>query len=361
MVTMVANHGLVAPEAGGTSRSLCDGAADNHLSTGESLPAGTTPSKEDLMRVGYFGYSVRSRQNDVKYLVDLRRFFRDFANSNDVAFKSRFRYGGEALLLQLLDEATNTYLFVQSRDLELVKRIQKRQLSADDLSNLLGASNSIGFASYVVIGKNWMSFACRVLSPRQTAFGNFVNELFQALNIPYDFTFRALQTELAANRVAQLDKVGRIKIEVNAASPLMQHVADFLTGGDGEEWVDAAELHVAIVPSRKKTATLGETLNEIVNRLPHDGLESIEARAKLDAADRMSDMYIYGAGAIRDYVVVEHEAQLPAALQAKRRANQQLIAKLEEYRNDDEFDTDTTASGLGISWARAYANRRDDD
>src|SRR5687768_12038845 len=103
MVTTVANHGLVAPEAGGARRSLCDGAADNHLSTGESLPAGTTASKEDLMRVGYFGYSVRSRQNDVKYLVDLRRFFRNFASSNDVAFKSRFRYGGEALLLQLLD------------------------------------------------------------------------------------------------------------------------------------------------------------------------------------------------------------------------------------------------------------------
>lgn len=313
------------------------------------------------MRVGYFGYAVHSRQNDIKYLVDLRRFFRAFAASGDVAFKSRFRYGGESLVLQLLDEATNTYLFVQSRDLELVKRIQKRELSADDLGNLLGAGNSIGFASYVVVGKNWMSFACRVLSPRQTAFGNFVNELFQSLNIPYDFTFRALQTELAQDRVNQLDRVGRIKIEVNAASPLMKTVADFLTGGDGEELVNAAELHVSIVPIRKRNASLGETLNAIVERLPYDGLESIEARAKLDAADRMSDIYIYGAGAIRDYVSVEHERELPAALHEKRRRNQQLREKLEEYRDDDDFETNHTASDLGITWARAYANRVDID
>jgi hypothetical protein len=309
------------------------------------------------MRVGYFGYSVRSRVNDIRYLIDLRSFFRAFAASDDIAFKSRFRYGGESLLLQLLDEETNTYLFVQSRDLELIKRIQKRELSADDVSNLLGAGDSIGFASYIVIGKNWMSFACRVLSPRQTAFGNFVNELFQNLVIEYDFTFTALQSELAQNKVTQLERVGRIKIEVNASSTLMQSFADFLTGGDGEELVDASELHITIVPSRKRTSTLGETLNTIVERLPRDGLESIEARAKLDAADRMSDMYIYGSGAIRDHVDVKHEAELAAELRRKMRANQQFAAKLEEYRANDEYETGSTATHLGISWASAYPNR----
>lgn len=309
------------------------------------------------MRVGYFGYFVKSRQTDEKSLVDLRRFFRGFAAENDVGFKSQFRYGGEALVLQLLDEATNTYLFVQSRDLELVKRIQRRNLSADDLGALLGANNGIGFASYVVIGKNWISFACRVLSPRQTAFAHFANELFQALGLNYDFVLRTLQTELAEDLVEQLEKVGKIQIQVNATSPLMQSIADLFTGGDGEELVDATEMQITIVPSRKRNASLGQTLNSIIENVPINGLESIKARAKLEETDRMSDMYIYGAGAIRDYVFVEHENEVPTALRVAWRANNELLLKLGEFRDEDEFEGDNSAAGLGLSWPRAYADR----
>lgn len=309
------------------------------------------------MRVGYFGYYVRDLRTDQKYLIDLRAFFRDFANCPNVPFRSQFRWGGETLLLQLLDRDTNTYLFVQSRDLELVKRIRKLVHSADDISGVLGPNSSVGFASYVVIGKNWMSFACKVLSPRQTAFGNMVNELFQALNIRYSFGFTALQTELAPNQVQALNRVGRIDIALNQTSPVMQRVADLLTGGHGQRAVDAAEIRVSIVPRRSQDADLSRTLNDIVNELPVDGLESIAARAKLDAYDKMSDMFIYGSGAIRDLVVTDHENEIPAQMKRKKAANVPLNAKIREFRDDDDYETDRTAGELGISWARAYANR----
>jgi len=311
------------------------------------------------MRVGYFGYFVKDRNTDDKYLVDLRRFFRDFAASADVEFKSQFRYGGESILLQLLDQATNTYLFVQSRDLELVKRIQRRNLSADDIGAIIGANNGIGFASYVVVGKNWISFACRVLSPRQTAFSHFVNSLFQALGLEFDFVLRTLQNELGREVAETFDKVGRINIQVNTDSPFLQYVADFFTGGDGEELVDVQELHVSIVPKRSRKSDLSETLNEVIDRVPDEGLESLTARARLEATDKMSDMYIYGAGAIRDFVFVDYESAVPNALRDKRRVNTKLKEKLEEFRADDEFEADATARGLGISWARAYGSRVD--
>ncbi|MGB9099599.1 hypothetical protein [Stenotrophomonas indicatrix] len=311
------------------------------------------------MRVGYFGYFVRDRETDERYLIDLRKFFREFAASTDVGFKSQFRYGGESLLLQLLDEDTNTYLFVQSRDLELVKRIQRKNLSADDISAIIGANNGIGFASYVVVGKHWVSFACRVLSPRHTAFSHFVNSLFQALTLEFDFVLRTFQSELGREVASQFDKVGRINIQVNTNSPLLQYVADFFTGGDAEELVDVQELHISIVPKRSRKADLSETLNEIIDRVPENGLESLTARARLEETDRMSDMYIYGAGAIRDFVFVDHESEVPAELSKAKRDNAKLKEKLEEFRADDEFQTDNTARSLGISWALAYGNRVD--
>ena len=311
------------------------------------------------MRVGYFGYFVIDRGTDQRYMVDLRKFFREFAASADVGFKSQFKYSGESLVLQLLDEPTNTYLFVQARDLELVKRIQRRNLSADDIRAIIGANNGIGFASYVVVGKNWVSFACRVLSPRHTAFSHFVNSLFQALDLNFDFVLRTLQDELGREVAGTFDKVGRINIQVNTRSPLLQYVADFFTGGDAEELVDVEELHISIVPKRSRKADLSETLNEVIDRVPDDGLESLTARARLEETDRMSDMYIYGAGAIRDFVFVDHEDEVPAALKVARQRNGKLREKLEEFRADDEFEADATARGLGISWPLAYGRRVD--
>ncbi|WP_226426524.1 hypothetical protein [Xanthomonas sp. MWU16-30325] len=311
------------------------------------------------MRVGYFGYHVKSRVDNVEYLVDLRRFFRSFANS-DVAFKSQFKYGGETLLLQVLELESNTYLFVQSRDLELIKRIQKSNLSAQDISSMLGSGDGVGFASYVVVGDCWISFACRVLSPRHTAFGNMANELFQKFSINYDFIFTALQSELQPELVPRLEKVGKIDIEINASSPLWQRACDLFTGGDGQEIVDASELHVSFIPKRKKKASLGKALNEMINELPRDGLESIKARAKLEEKDRMSDMYIYGQGALRDYVFPQDELHVASELARARQSNNKFAELIGEFRDEQRFQS-SSATDLGINWSRASRSRLVDD
>ncbi|WP_181105609.1 hypothetical protein [Xanthomonas arboricola] len=311
------------------------------------------------MRVGYFGYHVKSRKDNAEYLVDLRRFFRSFAKS-DVAFKSQFKYGGETLLLQVLDEAAHTYLFVQSRDLELIKRIQRSNLSAQDISSLLVSGDGVGFASYVVVGDCWMSFACRVLSPRHTAFGNMANELFQKFLIDYDFVFTALQAELQPDLIPKLDKVGKIEIEINAGSGAFQRICDLFTGGSGEEVVDASEIHVSIVPKRKKRTSLGETLNDIVNKFPLDGVESIKARAKLEEQDRMSDMYIYGAGAVKDYVFPRDELHVSSELARARDANKKFAELIGDFKDEQKFES-KSATDLGINWARASRNGMADD
>lgn len=308
---------------------------------------------EAAMRVGYFGYHIKQHRTGDEHIVDLRNFVRDFVACKDIKFKQQFIFNGENLLL-LPSGAGSTYLFVQTRDLEIIKRVKRGQWDADDIRRVLERDQSVGFASYVSLNAEWLGTACRVMSPRHTAFAHLMNSLFDALQIPFHFILRSFSTQLPESRVAQLDRVGRISIEVNHSSPLLGQVWSALTGGDGTELQDIAGMRIQVIPFRKRSADMKENLQEIINGLPRDGLESLEARAKAEALDHMSDMYIFGNGALRSFIDVEEESQIPYAMATAARGNSELQHAIQEFKDEPHFDTTQTAANLGISWSSTY-------
>lgn len=309
------------------------------------------------MRVSYFGYYVKHRPSGNKYLVDLRTFVRDFVACEDIAFKQKFTYNAESLLL--LPAQASTYLFVQTRDLEIVKRVKRGEWNADDIRRVLRDDQTVGFASYISLNSEWVGTACRVMSPRHTAFAHLINSIFDELQIPFDFTLRSFQTQLPEDEVSSLDRVGRVSVEINHSSPALSRVWSALTGGDGAELNDVAAIRLEVIPLRKRTADLKPNLQELVNSLPRSGLESLEARAKAEALDRMSDMYIYGAGALRDFIDVDAESQIPDAMAAASRESGELREAIQEFRDEPELESGFNASGLGISWSSAYGRFMD--
>lgn len=306
------------------------------------------------MRVGYFGYYVKHRQSGDKHIVDLRNFVRDFVACPDIAFKQQFTYNAENLLL--LPAQGSTYLFVQTRDLEIVKRVRRGVWDADDIRRVLRSDQSVGFASYVALNAEWLGTACRVMSPRHTAFANLINSIFDKLQIPFDFILRAFHTQLPEDEVSALDRVGRVSVEISHSSPAMPRVWSALTGGDGTELNDVAAMRIEVIPQRKRTADLKPSLQELVDSLPRNGLESLEARAKAEALDRMSDMYIYGAGALRSFVDVDADSQIPDAMASAARESAELREAIQEFRDEPDLDTGSNASSLGISWSSAYGS-----
>lgn len=304
------------------------------------------------MRVGYFGYYVKHRESGDKHIVDLRNFVRDFVASDDITLKQQFTYNAESLLL--LPSQGSTYLFVQTRDLEIVKRVKRGEWDADDIRRVLRGDQTVGFASYVSLNPEWIGTACRVMSPRHTAFAHLINSIFDKLQIPYDFILRSFHTQLPEDEVSSLDRVGRVSVEINHSSPALQRVWSALTGGDGTELNDVAAMRIDVIPLRKRTADLKPNLQELVESLPRHGLESLEARAKVEALDRMSDMYIYGAGALRSFIDVEAEAQIPEAMASAARESAELRDAIQEFRDEPDLQTDSNASGLGITWSSAH-------
>jgi len=305
------------------------------------------------MRVTYYGYALKHLDGGLAQLIDLRRFISEFVAADALDFKRTLNYGGETLLL--LPFAPSVYLFVQTRDLEIIKRVHQNNWSADDIRQILRNDQSIGFASYVSIHDNWFGIACRLMSPRITALGHFFNTMLEKLEIPYRLELKAFQTSIQPQEVGGLDRVGSIRISIDAQTGIGQQFLNLLTAGADGVGLDVAALDVRIVPRRSRNSDLTNTLQSIVERYDPQSMMSLEARARLEAADRMSDIYIYGAGAIHDFVNVEHEREVAAEMTRLARENRVLREKIQEFVNDDDNEAGHAAGDAGISWARAYA------
>src|SRR5690242_12902305 len=122
------------------------------------------------MKVSYFGYVMRSHADLKDYFVDMTDFVKGFASWRNPRVKRGFVYNGEQLFL-LPAGTPSVFLFVQARDHEIIKKIEKSSaISVSDIHSALQHDESIGFASYVLFERGWFGIGCRVLSPRVTAF-----------------------------------------------------------------------------------------------------------------------------------------------------------------------------------------------
>ena len=97
------------------------------------------------MKVSYFGYYVRHNGTGDTYRVDLSGFLDGFASWKIPAIKRKLGYNGERLFF--VKWVPPVYMFIQARDSELIKTIQRTSESVAAIAALLKKDDSIGVAS----------------------------------------------------------------------------------------------------------------------------------------------------------------------------------------------------------------------
>jgi hypothetical protein len=284
-----------------------------------------------------------------EYVADLREFIKEFVASQDAVFKSKLIYNGETLYLLPLTPHENVYLFVQSRDKEIIKAIEKSSLSVQAIQKKLLGNESIGFASYVLIDAHWVGVACRVLSPRINAFAHFMTQIFTEIGKSIVFTPVALTDSLPKKEVAKLKHVGAVCVEMDMSNTVCQEILGTVTGIATANLMNIANVEIRITPQRKGKKSLENVLKGMLKSLPTDGLESLEARGKLETMDRITDMFIVGQGGLRDFIPDIEEADVPTTLKTLAAANQKLQGKASAFAGAKHYEKCVDISTLGIT------------
>lgn len=304
------------------------------------------------MRITYFGYYLKSISNNKDYLVDLTSFVDDFVQRGDPKLQKSISYAGDSLFL--LPFGKSVYLFVQSRDRELIKAIEDATLTVDDIKKKIG-TDRVGFASYVYFDKHYLGIASRVLSPRITAFAALMTHLVHAAGgTNYTFTPRLFTTTLPKKAAKRFKQVGAVAIEMDASNSIARDVLTTVTGIAKPALSNIASIEVRIVPVRKGKKSLDKELVGITKTVPDQGLEGIEARAKMELADQMTDFYIVGHGGLRQAVSFEKETELAFTIPslAAESGNSKVAKKVGELRNDVKVTKGHSLSDLGIDRKR---------
>lgn len=304
------------------------------------------------MKLSYFGYSVTKYSNGERYLFDIRPFLNAFCGFENVAFKSQFTRSDEQVFL--LKESVNLYLFLMTRQNEVIKKIKSSDLSVSEIYELLQQDEKLGFASYVYVKPSYLGFASTVMAPKYKAFSDFMGELFCAAGLTdYQFVLYPMLKQATKADALKMEFMGRASIQVNKENSLFDDLRDSF-GGTVEDFIDVDSFEIIIKPRPKKD--ISPAMRKVLNNVPTTGLDSFIMKAKEAADDQMMELYLAGKGQVSDTLNKNAEQAIDAQIDEKLARNEILMEKVNEHEANDEFQKEEPAAFVYLHNANAWGD-----
>lgn len=291
----------------------------------------------EAMKINYFAYYLTKAGSDEKVLFDIRPFLKAFCRLDAPAFKASFKYSDE--LLFLLPHVGDTFLFIITRNSEVIRKINTSDMKIEDIQQLLDEKEHIGFASYVLIKDDFIGFASTTFAPKFIMLNHFINEIFENLGIvEHKLSMIPLSAQSSKKEVINMPFIGTTRVALTKENGFLKNIVGQF-GVSTKNIDDIESIEVIIRPAKGKNAK--EPVTEMLNALPDAGVSKLITKAKSSLMPYMTDLYLVGEGAISDSISNVKEDRIAANLTDKAEANQRLKAKLAEIKENEDFDEDS--------------------
>lgn len=304
------------------------------------------------MKVTYFASGVKDVNTEGKALFDIRPFLRAFCRLNAPRFKNSFIHNDENVYL--IHHLEDVFLFVMTKDKEVVRRIDSSDISVSGINDLLGRNEHLGFASYVVLKENFIGFGSTIFAPKVDVFVSFVNKLLAATGSDHlQFYLHALMHQATKDEAHEFTHIGTTHIEIGRENSKLQDVLAVL-GGDYDDAAELQGMRIILKPRRKQN--IKEIVEQVMEEMPEDGLERFMMRAKAEVGSQTMDLYLTGKGAVSDVVSTSDDSRIAEHLMSKANSNAYVAAKLSEYVENEEFEEVVLESVLHYSDVNSWAS-----
>lgn len=226
-------------------------------------------------------------------------------------------------------------MLLMTRDGEKFRSINTANLSVQEIKNLLGNNEKIGFASYIWIKPHYFGFACSSLSPKFDAFADLINEILNRTdNGNLNFCVTPLVRQATKDEAVSMEYIGRTTIEVTRENSLAGHFLGFL--GVGSDCDELDGLEITIKP--KHSRNIKPVVEALVSHISDEGLKKLIIKAKNDASSAMLDLYVAGRGVISDMIDVKDDALIAATIEERAAKNANLQEQIREYISNGQTD-----------------------
>lgn len=240
--------------------------------------------------------------------------------------------------MYLLPAGSGLFMFVQTRDTDLIKKIDSSSIAVADIQQILKANESIGFSSYVYFDSCWLGFGFTVMSPRSSIFTNFINQIFAKCGLSdYQFHLTALVGSVSKDEALKYTHFGTTFIQFSNQSSFWNDLKTTF-GADDNDFSDLDTIQVILKPKPRKD--LSYTTRALIKNVPNDDVEKFIVKAKGHLGDQLVDLYIEGKGQLFDTLNIKDEADFSNKIKQNVQKNKALRKKVAEYETDPAFSKD---------------------
>lgn len=186
-----------------------------------------------------------------------------------------------------------SFLITKTFDSDLVKRINRKTLSIEEIKASLGSDESLGFPSFLFIKGNVIGFAKSFHGPSIRELAAYINA---KCNIPegYNLVIEPLMRDITKDDALNMNFIGRTTVRVESASRLF----DPLLRALGAQSIDEELLEgLEITIKPKRLRNIKGVAKDIISNIDEQH-ESILLKGREESADMLTDFYLSNKGQI---------------------------------------------------------------
>lgn len=284
------------------------------------------------MKASYFGYAIEKHSTQETFLHDLRGFLRCFAGYNNAEYKAQFTHLGENVYV--VHVRGDVFLFLITRNHEIIKRINSRDLSVTEIQDLL-LDDSIGFASYLYMQSSYFAFASTAMAPRVPTFCEMVTRIFRTLQLnDYRIVPYPLITKSSRRDARRMNIIGETSMRLHKDSGLANHIKVALQISDAA-FEEIGGIDIKFKPQRKRSITVAA--RQIIDQVPDAGLERFVVKAKNQVGETLQELWLVDKGQLSDSIGSSREIDILEEIPEKANNNGALHDKVSEHEASNEF------------------------
>nr|WP_303832402.1 hypothetical protein [Snodgrassella alvi] len=284
------------------------------------------------MKLNYYSYYINNTRTGEKFGQEIDHFLRTFCKYDNSVLKNQIKMNGKNLYL--LNPVGNLFLLLQTSNTDLIKKINKIEISASDLDDILSNDESIAFVSYIYFYKLCFGIASSGISAARTpTFCHFVNQLLiKTNNDNYQFvTIPNLIKETTREEALDLEFMGKCTIEVGRDNTFFEHVGHFF-GAEIIDKSDISSMEIIIKPKRK--GNIKQAISNTLKKINDEDLQKFIINARSTAAESLTEYYIEGKGIIHDKISSADYDKLASNIRTKIENNVELRERLNKQKNE---------------------------
>lgn len=283
------------------------------------------------MKLNYFGYCLNDRSNDKNYSIDISPVLNAYCDGASASIKNSIEYNGEKLFL--FKSKNGIYLFATTKNSEIIKKINTKELTLSEIHDILKRDEKLGFASFLYVGKSFIAIASTIFAPRIRTFSFFLDSIISKIGLSdFSVIYRSFTHTATRSEVAAFPLIRSATIRVDKDSKWHEKLKGLL-GKKDDTYEDIDGFEIKMIP--KHGGEITRSARRLLEVLPEDGLQRFQLKAKSDIDEILTDYYLDGRGSLNDYIHSRDDNKICLEMRNRIDENSLLQGKINEFKQQE--------------------------